>query len=79
MKATIKYMEAWAYNMFQSKINQYNYRTVQNTFEVEKETEKAVQLKVDTNDLYTAGGNDYAGDKDYWFVWMPKSAVMLED
>lgn len=73
--ATIDYMKGWAWNMFESKLI-YHYNTIQTTFEIAKETEKAVQLIVDTNDLYSDFGNDYVGTIREWFVWMPKSALM---
>ncbi len=75
-EATLKYEEGWVYNMFQNKLEKYGYHTMQYTFEVAKETEKAVQLIVDTNNLIGRYGGEYYGPKHEWLVWMPKSAMI---
>lgn len=78
MMATIDYEKAWAYNMFIEKIEKYHYTTNNVTFHIEKETEKAVQLRIDTRDLHWVNNYDfgeYTGDKKFWYIWMPKSAI----
>ena len=76
-EATLKYEEAWVWHMFQDKLTKYGYSTMKYTFEVAKETEKAVQLIVNTNDLRGRLGGEYYGPKHEWFDWMPKSACLV--
>lgn len=65
---------SWAEQMLLDKINKYHLRhLIQTSYEVIKETEKAVCIKVLASDMFTESGNDYLG-KD-WDVWMPKSAI----
>lgn len=65
---------SWAEQMLLDKIEKYHLRhLIQASYEVVKETEKAVCIKVLAADLFTSGDNDYLGDD--WNVWLPKSAV----
>ncbi len=91
MKATLKpremkgeskmnFYRSWAEQMFVDKLAQYHVTTLEVTFEVEKESEKAVQLKVPTESLYYINsGEEYVATKPYWLIWMPKSAVIMEE
>ncbi len=65
---------SWAEQMLMDKINAYHLcHLIQAGYEVVKETEKAVCIKVLASDLFTTN-NDYLGDD--WNVWMPKSAFI---
>lgn len=60
--------------MLLDKIEKYHLcHQIQPGYEVVKETEKAVCIKVKADTMYTAFGNDYLGND--WEVWMPKAAV----
>lgn len=78
-KVTLKTNEGSAFcsfweQMLIDKLGQYNYRTTINEcgYKVAKETEKACQIIVPADEVFTANGNYWAGDD--WTIWMPKKA-----
>ena len=69
---------SWGEQMLLNKIGNYhlmlNDGAFEEGFEVVKETDKAFQIIVRAQDMFSEAGNDYTGHD--WNVWMPKSAFI---
>lgn len=65
---------SWAEQMLKNKVTAYKGMDciADDTFEVVKETEKAVQIAVNVWNIFTDA-------ESTWNIWMPKSAMVITE